>query len=196
MPGASNPSTDAPATRLPGRGRLALIGLLLLANAVCLGIGLTGDAVTVGTTVRKSLGPLSMRMLDERETFSILASLGKLWEEGSRLLAAVIFLFSVLFPIAKWLANALVWARFLRAAPASAWMHATAARLHWLGRWSMLDVFVVGILCVWGKLGGHPLPGRASHVLVLRRCADQHGQRAVDGKMWPTTIRTVQWMRT
>jgi paraquat-inducible protein A len=131
-----------------------LIGLLLVANVVALFIGLTGDSVTVGTTMRKGFGGFSVRLLDTRETFSILSSIGELWSGGNSILAAIILLFSVLFPIAKLAANTVIWIRLMRPARHEpGWMRHTARVLHRLGRWSMLDVFVVGILCVWGKLG-------------------------------------------
>ncbi len=131
-----------------------LIGVLLVANAVCLFVGLTGDSITVGTTMRKNIAGISVRLLDTRETFSILSSIGKLWTGGNIFLAVVILLFSVLFPIAKLGANAAIWFRLMWPRHQSpGWMSRTAHALHALGRWSMLDVFVVGILCVWGKLG-------------------------------------------
>lgn len=132
---------------------LIFAGLLLLINGICLFAGLTEDCVTVGTTVRKDFTIFSIKLLDSRESFSIISSVGKLWSSDSLILAMVILLFSILFPIAKLAASILIWARMFifRDAP---WMHKLAHRLHNLGRWSMLDVFVVGMICVWGKMGG------------------------------------------
>ena len=132
-----------------------LIGILLALNVVFLVIGLTGDSVTIGATVIKKIAGIQVLMLDSRETFSILSSIAKLWHGGDRFLAGVILGFSVLFPIIKLSANLLIWGCLaLPARLVPAWVDRTTALLHGLGRWSMLDVFVVGILVVWGKTGG------------------------------------------
>ena len=155
-PGGSDPGATAPVHAPFHRtSPFWLIGFLLGLNVVLLFIGLTGDSVTIGATVMKKIAGIQILMLDSRETFSILSSIAKLWHGGDRFLACVIFGFSVVFPILKLSANLLIWARLaLPVSHTPTWMHRTAALLHGLGRWSMLDVFVVGILVVWGKTGG------------------------------------------
>lgn len=72
-----------------------------------------------------------------------------LWHQQEYLLAAVLFIFCIVFPLVKLAALALIW--FVRLAD-----HQRTAVLHWLevlGKWSMLDVFVVAILIVLVKLG-------------------------------------------
>jgi paraquat-inducible protein A len=137
----------------PARGAVehGTLGALLLTTGACLVYGLTGDAVTVAATLRRGWGPFQFTLVDERETFSILSSLVKLWHDGNILLASVIVLFSVVFPLSKWLTNLSVWWR-LRKASGGRLLRA-AQRLQSLGRWSMLDVFVLALLCVWAKLG-------------------------------------------
>ena len=72
-----------------------------------------------------------------------------LWHQHEYPLAAVLFLFCIVFPLVKLLALALIWCVRL-------WDRERAALLHWLGvmgKWSMLDVFVVAIVIVLVKLG-------------------------------------------
>ncbi len=81
--------------------------------------------------------------------YSVWAGVAALWHEGDYALASVLFFFSMVFPIAKLAALAVIW--FVRLADAQ-----RARILHWLavlGKWSMLDVFVVAIMIVLVKLG-------------------------------------------
>lgn len=84
-----------------------------------------------------------------RNDYSVLAGVMSLLKDGQYILSFILFFFSVAFPIAKLIALALMWQvpfrddkrRFV---------------LKWigiLGKWSMLDVFVVAILIVLVKLG-------------------------------------------
>lgn len=126
----------------------------LCANAVLLWLGLTEDAITVGKTLKKELLGFTIRLIDERQTFSIISAIFKLRSDGNYFLFLVIFLFSVVFPIIKWAANALVWIKLMRNGRAvDNRVERVARSLHWLGKWSMLEVFVAGLLCVLLKLG-------------------------------------------
>jgi paraquat-inducible protein A len=72
-----------------------------------------------------------------------------LWEQNELALAAVLFIFCIVFPLVKLTALAVIW--FVRLADED-----REKLLHWLevlGKWSMLDVFVVAILIVLVKLG-------------------------------------------
>ena len=80
---------------------------------------------------------------------SIYTGLIGLFDEGHLGLFFILLIFSVCFPLAKIFTLAYVW-----------YGESTAERrktvLHWietLGRWSMLDVFVVALLVVTIKLG-------------------------------------------
>jgi paraquat-inducible protein A len=78
----------------------------------------------------------------------------RLQSDGNYFLFLVIFLFSIVFPIAKWAANVLIWLSLIRnGLTVSNWMRQSSRWLHWFGKWSMLDVFVAGLLCVLLKLG-------------------------------------------
>ena len=70
--------------------------------------------------------------------FSILGSLEALWRAHEYFLFAAVGLFSVAFPIAKLGASLAVW---YGAGLATEWIEE-------LGRWSMLDVFLLAILLV------------------------------------------------
>ncbi len=131
-----------------------ILAVSLSANPILLWLGLTEDAITVGTTVRKEVLGITIRLVDERQTFSILSAIFKLRSDGDYFLFVVIFLFSIVFPIVKWLANALIWLSLIpQGLTVNDWLRRAARCLHWLGKWSMLEVFVAGLLCVLLKLG-------------------------------------------
>jgi paraquat-inducible protein A len=143
----------------PNRNRrqsiwLWVLGVTLCADAILLWLGLTEDAITVGKTLKKEVLGLTIRLVDERQTFSIISAIFKLRSDGNYFLFFVIFLFSVVFPIVKWAANAVIWLNLVRNGPlVSDWLGRSARALHFLGKWSMLEVFVAGLLCVLLKLG-------------------------------------------
>lgn len=76
------------------------------------------------------------------QRLSIARGLARLAERGEYLLFGVILTFSVLFPIAKLLGAYLLWFHLDWSRPK---VRRVAAILHALGRWSMLDVFVVAL---------------------------------------------------
>ena len=89
------------------------------------------------------------KMVFWKNEYSVLAGVHALWEQGQYALATILFFFSIVFPIFKLAALAFVWT--VRLAEQK-----RQAVLHWLGilgKWSMLDVFVVAILIVLVKLG-------------------------------------------
>ena len=143
----------------PNRNRgqsiwLWILGVTLCADAILLWLGLTEDAITVGKTLKKEVLGLTIRLVDERQTFSIISAIFKLRSDGDYFLFVVLFLFSIVFPSVKWAANALIWVSLVRnGRVVSDWLGRTAHWLHWLGKWSMLEVFVAGLLCVLLKLG-------------------------------------------
>jgi len=109
---------------------------LILASAALLAFGLSLPLVTV-------------EKLFWENRYSVATGVFGLWEDGEHLLAAVVFFFSVVFPIAKLLLLLHLWFARLGA-------DARDALLGWLealGKWSMLDVFIVAILIVATKLG-------------------------------------------
>jgi paraquat-inducible protein A len=93
------------------------------------------------------------------DDYTLFGSVIGMWEEEFYVLAALIFAFSVVFPLSKLLALLLVWYR--------PFTDSRRTRvLHWLGvlgKWSMLDVFVVAMIVVLtqskGLLGAEPREG-------------------------------------
>lgn len=83
-----------------------------------------------------------------KHTFSVVTGIKNLYEEKYFVLAGVIFLFSVLFPFFKLSTLWTLW--FFRMAP-----ERRQFLLKWLGilgKWSMLDVFVVAVTLVISKI--------------------------------------------
>ena len=119
--------------RRPG---LAGVVLPLLAAAlVAYGVGISMPILTLE------------RFVFARHSYSILGGLAELWRTGHWPLLLVIGAFSLVLPLAKILLLAGVWL-----APAGA----RASPLRWLeglGRWAMLDVFVVAVLVASVQLG-------------------------------------------
>ena len=80
--------------------------------------------------------------------YSVFVGVMELAKSGDWLLAVILFFFSMVFPFAKLLSLTTLWYRRMSGAE-------RAKTLHWLnllGKWSMLDVFVVAILIVAAKL--------------------------------------------
>ena len=80
--------------------------------------------------------------------YSVFVGVVELAKSGDWLLATILFFFSMVFPFAKLFSLALLWYRKLSEGD-------RRKTLHWLeilGKWSMLDVFVVAILIVAAKL--------------------------------------------
>jgi paraquat-inducible protein A len=110
-------------------GRPLVPVLALLAAAVTLGIGLGLPVITLRTGLA-------------HDSYSVLGGIVDLASSGEVLLALIVLAFSVVFPVAKLGALALVLFR-----PVPEERRARLLRsLERLGRWSMLDVFVIAIL--------------------------------------------------
>ena len=89
------------------------------------------------------------KMIFWKSTYSVYTGIVSLVEQKEYFLSAVLFFFSFIFPIGKLVTLAFIWAVRLREEKRE-WI------FHWLellGKWSMLDVFVVAILIVAVKLG-------------------------------------------
>ncbi len=85
-----------------------------------------------------------------KHTFSILSGIQSLYQEKYYFLALIVFLFSVIFPIIKLFTLTSVW--FLKLSEAQRLKFIKWLEL--LGKWSMLDVFVVAVLIVISKVSG------------------------------------------
>ena len=110
--------------------------LLLVAATVLLGFGLT-------------MPLMHLEKLFWDSSYSVVTGVFGLWQDGQPVLAAVVFFWSVVFPVAKLgLLYGIWFGRIGR--------KRRAFVLKWLdilGKWSMLDVYIVAILIVAVKLG-------------------------------------------
>lgn len=113
------------------------VPLLILASFVLLLIALSLPLLTVE------------KMVLWKNDYSVIAGVHGLWQQGQCALAIILFFFSIVFPVFKLAMLGFIW--YIRLAERK-----RQAVLHWLGilgKWSMLDVFVVAILIVLVKLG-------------------------------------------
>jgi len=136
--------------------RSDLLGLLLALNVVLLWFGLTADAVTVGLTVKPTVLGFSLRLSDDRTTYSILDAIWKLKSDGNVGLFLIVFVFSVVFPTTKLAGNIWIWWQVTqrrRRDDGMVMVKVWAHRLASLGKWSMLEVFMAGFLCSLLKVG-------------------------------------------
>ena len=134
--------------------RLSLLTVVLAAAAATLGLGLVGPSMTIVPRLGELTGWVRALRPAELEptTYSLLGGIEALRTHGNAGLAALLLGFSVVFPVLKlavmaWAAAALR----LGVRP-----HAAAKLASHLGKFSMLDVFVIGllVLAVKGLPGG------------------------------------------
>ncbi|HKY89895.1 MAG TPA: paraquat-inducible protein A [Nevskiaceae bacterium] len=103
---------------------------------------------------------------------TILSGILHLWSTGSYYIAIIVFVASMVVPIAKVLVLALLAAT---ASARSTWAQRERATLYraieFIGYWSMLDVFVVALLAALVQLGAaagvQPLPGAVAFLAVV-----------------------------
>ncbi len=117
----------------------------ILASFACLVPGLVRPALTLDISpVLPFLGKVPIY----HQTRSILGTIGNLYDTGNLLVAGLILLFSVIVPFAKGLSLLYVLA-FTRA-PFRMPIYRFVALI---GKWSMADVFVMGILLAYLAAG-------------------------------------------
>ena len=119
------------------RGLDRFLGLFIAAAALALLAGWLLPVMTVRT------------LLVFYDEVSILTGAFRLLQSGDYLLFLVIVLFTVVLPVGKLLLAYLAWGRLDVADPR---VQRTLGWIETLGRWSMLDVFVLAILVVVIKL--------------------------------------------
>lgn len=127
-----------PATAGVGRRELWAVNALLAVTALALLLGLVLPIITLE------------RLLLVRNTFSIVSGTAALASEGRYALLALVGGFSIVLPVIKLIVLATTWNR-----GAASGRRARRA-LDWitiLGRWSMLDVFIVAVLVASVQLG-------------------------------------------
>ena len=110
--------------------------LLLIFSTVSLAAGLMFPVLTV-------------RKIWEKNTFTIMSGIENLYHDRQFFLAFVIFFFSIVFPVLKLGALYAIWFFPMRVESRQRILHGLSV----LGKWSMLDVFVVAVIIVSVKLG-------------------------------------------
>ena len=111
---------------------------LILVSLVCLYPGLLRPIMSVRVAVQLPL--LGEVVLQER-TQSIVQTVEYLYKSGNALVAFLILLFSIVVPVLK--AVLLLVVLLLRRMRGRQWIHRF---VYTIGKWSMADVFVVGVL--------------------------------------------------
>ncbi|MEW6704409.1 MAG: paraquat-inducible protein A [Pseudomonadota bacterium] len=119
-------------------------------------------------------------VLHGNQRHTILGGIAELWKAGEWLLAAIVFVASIVVPLLKMGALTLLAATAQRG---STWAPAERTRLYRLveavGHWSMLDVLVVVLLVAMVRFGAlasvHPEPGLLAFgaVVVLTMLASE-----------------------
>ena len=113
------------------------LGGLLLASAVLLVLGWTLPVMTVKT------------LYIFNDELSILEGALRLWESGEILLFLLVFFFTLAFPVAKLAVAFIAWHHL---SPGDRRLRTLLQWIERLGRWSMLDVFVVALAIVVVKV--------------------------------------------
>lgn len=85
-----------------------------------------------------------------KSSYTIIDGIINLWKDGHYVLSIVIFVFSIIFPAIKLGGQGWLWFQPFDAARRQRWIRAIRV----LGKWSMLDVFVVALVVVITQSGG------------------------------------------
>jgi paraquat-inducible protein A len=121
----------------PGRQEKLLVNLLLILSFVVFGIGLWAPLLTL------------KKLIFVTNTFSVMSGISQFFQEGQYGLFLLIFVFTLVLPCFKLVVLFTAWN--------SDYKRVSRQRhLEWLsalGKWSMLDVFIVAILIASVKLG-------------------------------------------
>lgn len=119
--------------------------LLILTSFACLIPGLYRPALTLDIS---PVLPFLGKMAIYHQTRSILGTVRNLYDTGNILVSMLILLFSVIIPVAKGLA--LLWVLSFKNSP---FRMRLFRFVEVIGKWSMADVFVMGILLAFLAAG-------------------------------------------
>ena len=121
---------------MSGSRRSFLLGLMIVAATVCLVLGLTLPIMRL------------TRFYIWTDVHSLVSVVRELYVSGEIFLAAIICIFSVIFPFFKLLyLLALYSIRQVHPGRPGGFLN----RMAWLGKWSMLDVLVLALLIFYAK---------------------------------------------
>lgn len=112
------------------------VPIMLLTSAILLGFGLYLPVIKLNELVFWT------------HTFSVYTGIISLWKEQHYFLSVIILVFSIIFPFIKLGVLCLVWFRRISNDQRETYLKWLAN----LGKWSMLDVFVVAITIVVAKI--------------------------------------------
>lgn len=129
---------------------------------------------------------LRSRRLFFTDEVTILGSIVELFQSGAFGLAAIILTASVVIPIAKFAAiGALALSVGRRHALSPARRHLLYEAVELIGRWSMIDVFVVALLAALVRLSvlAEIVPGPASFAFALSVLCTMMAARAFDPRL-------------
>ena len=112
------------------------VPLLLIVSSATLVLGLLLPVITLE------------ELVFWKHTFSVLTGIQSLWQEHHYFLAVVILVFSIIFPLVKLMTLFMIWTAEMPQAQRQRILKWVGA----LGKWSMLDVFVVAITIVIAKI--------------------------------------------
>lgn len=139
--------------RMDNRNKLGL--LLLLVSLGLLIPGLTSDILTLDVSFSV---PLLGRQNVFNETRSILGTISSLFENGNALVGFLILLFSVMVPLAKALSLLIV-----LLVPRFSGRASLLRLVALISKWSMADVFVVGVFIAFMSTNSNENVGAAIH---------------------------------
>ncbi len=114
------------------------VPLVLLTSIVLLILGLCLPVITL------------KELVFWKTTFSVWAGIVSLFQERHYFLSSIIFLFSIIFPIGKLTVLLNLWFVPMPQPRRKFFIHWLSV----LGKWSMLDVFVVAVMIVITKISG------------------------------------------
>lgn len=135
-----NSGTASLKSLFPDKARIMSAGLFAATLAYVLGIFWPLMTVEKSIFVFKFSG----------ETVSLVSGLAALFAKGDVLLFLIVFFFSIVFPVGKLIVLFRLWHHPYSAERCEELAH----RLAVFGKWSMLDVMVVGLLVVIVKIRG------------------------------------------
>jgi paraquat-inducible protein A len=130
---------------MPHKARNLTAIALILASFALLVPGLARPALTID--VSPTL-PLFGKQELYHQTRSIIGTVRNLYDTGNLVVAGLILLFSVIVPFAKGLSLLAV-----LAFPGARWRHGAYRFVGAIGKWSMADVFTMGILLAYLAVG-------------------------------------------
>jgi len=95
---------------------------------------------------------MTLTMIGEKSILTVMGGVIYLWTHGDKFPSVIIFAFSVLIPLAKIVILSVI-LRYLERPPSPALQTKVFKIVKSIGRWSMVDIFVLATLAALGQLG-------------------------------------------